>query len=300
MSDSIVRKHPVIFAAGVAAGLGAAATAAVMPRQGNVSVNRRWEEFKHFRYAHRGLHDDALGAPENSLAAFRRAREKGFGVELDVHLTADDRLVVIHDSDLKRMCGVEGTVEELTRAQLEDFRLDGTDQGIPTLPDVLRIFEWDGKGPIPAPLIIEIKTYADNCDLLTSRVMDCLDTFDVRYCIESFDPRVLFWLRRNRPEVIRGQLSMNFLRESGGTLPLCARVGATALLGNAIGRPDFIAYRYADRDNAAVKLACSVLGGKKVLWTIRDEPDLLVCESEGAIAIFEGFVPDPHAEVRSE
>lgn len=64
-----------------------------------------WETFEHVRFAHRGLHGP--GVPENSLAAFRRAAEAGYGAELDVHLTADGYLAVIHDSDLARMCGVE-------------------------------------------------------------------------------------------------------------------------------------------------------------------------------------------------
>ena len=46
--------------------------------------------------AHRGLHDNEHGIPENSMAAFQRAVDKGYGIELDVHLTADNQLVVFH------------------------------------------------------------------------------------------------------------------------------------------------------------------------------------------------------------
>lgn len=299
MARCMIRKHPALFAAGMAVGLGAASVCAMAPRMGDKAVDERWDEFARYRYAHRGLHDDSLGAPENSLAAFRRAREHGFGAELDVRLTADDRLVVIHDSNLKRMTGKEGIVEELTYPQLEVCRLNGTDQGIPTLGEVLRIFEWEGRGPMPAPLIIEIKAYCENADLLTSRVMECLDTFDVRYCIESFDPAVLVWLRRNRPEVIRGQLSMDFLADDADAgakpMPLPLRVGATALLGNVAAKPDFIAYRFDNREQPAVRLVCGLLGGKLVTWTIRSERDMLASEAEGAPAIFEGFVPAPQS-----
>ena len=75
-----------------------------------------WEKLEGFRYAHRGLHGP--GVPENSLAAFRRAAEAGYGAELDVHLTRDGRLVVIHDGDLERMCGVPGRVAEKPRRSL--------------------------------------------------------------------------------------------------------------------------------------------------------------------------------------
>ena len=73
-----------------------------------------WETFQGVRYAHRGLHDGAAGIPENSLAAFRRAVEGGFGAELDVHLMADGNLAVVHDSDLTRVCGRRALVEDLT------------------------------------------------------------------------------------------------------------------------------------------------------------------------------------------
>ena len=59
-------------------------------------------------YAHRGLHKIDKSIPENSLPAFEAAARIGYGVELDVHLTRDDELVVFHDDDLKRVCGVEG------------------------------------------------------------------------------------------------------------------------------------------------------------------------------------------------
>ena len=79
---------------------------------------------KHF--AHRGFHGEA-GIPENSMAAFRRARELGYGIELDVQLTKDDVLVVHHDYDLKRTCGTGKYIRDLTYEQLCRYRLMGTE-----------------------------------------------------------------------------------------------------------------------------------------------------------------------------
>ena len=56
-------------------------------------------------YAHRGLHDNETDAPENSMAAFRKAVDTGYGIELDVQLTKDRIPVVFHDESLKRVCG---------------------------------------------------------------------------------------------------------------------------------------------------------------------------------------------------
>ena len=66
--------------------------------------------FKNVYYAHRGLFDNNSDAPENSLAAFKKAVDAGYGIELDVQLSKDDKLVVFHDATLKRMCGIEGNV----------------------------------------------------------------------------------------------------------------------------------------------------------------------------------------------
>ena len=157
-----------------------------------------------WKYAHRGLHGD--GVPENSMEAFRRARENGYGVELDVHLLTDGGLAVIHDSLLMRTTGREGRVEDLTLAQLEEYFLENTMQTIPAFNKVLELF--DGK----VPLIIELKTAGKNYASLCKAVCEMLDTYEGVFCLESFDPRCVYWLRKNRPDLIRGQLTENFLK----------------------------------------------------------------------------------------
>ena len=82
------------------------------------------KQLQKFSYAHRGLHGN--GIPENSMAAFRAALEKGYGIELDIHLMADGELAVIHDTSLKRSSGVYVKITDLTTADLENYRLEGT------------------------------------------------------------------------------------------------------------------------------------------------------------------------------
>ena len=275
--------------AGSAAAACAATCAVLAPRHGVAVLDQQWREISRYRYAHRGLHGD--GVPENSVAAFRHAREHGFGVELDVHLTADDELAVIHDSELERMCGRRGVVEEMTLDELRECRLADTDERIPTFDEALSVFECDptGESDLLPFVIVELKTRGDNVAALCERAMSRLDEHLVRFCVESFDPRVVVWLRRHRPEVIRGQLAQNFMEEDWR--PVYQRVGGTALLSNAAARPDFVAYRFRDRDNAAVRLSCGLLGAHLVEWTIRSKEELAQCEAEGAVAIFEGFLP---------
>lgn len=282
------------IAAGAAAGVVAGACALVAPRRGGEGTEGRWAELCRHRYAHRGLH--AEGIPENSLTAFAKARELGFGVELDVHLTLDGELVVIHDSSLGRVCGRSGVVEQLTLAELGECRLMGTDEGVPTLDEVLRLFDASGDTTSPAPpVIVELKTADGNAALLAERTMACIDRYDLSFCVESFDPRALGWLRAHRPDVLRGQLVRSFLGDKD--LGLARRLGATALLGNVTARPDFIACRFRDRGLPAVRLACGRLGAHLVTWTIHSEREMLESEAEGAPVIFEGFIPDPRSTI---
>ena len=144
----------------------------------------KWELLKKYRYAHRGFHDKPV-IPENSLPAFRRAIEHGFGAELDVHLLKDGTLAVFHDSDLRRCANVDGQIEDLTLEELKQLRLEGTDEQIPTFDEVLALFES------ATPLIIELKTARGNHQALAKAVCERLDTYKGEFCIESFDPFAL-------------------------------------------------------------------------------------------------------------
>jgi len=124
--------------------------------------------FENRAYAHRGLSTADQSVPENSLPAFHRAVEAGYGVELDVQLTRDGYIVVLHDDDLKRACGVEDSVCDHTLAELRAMKLFGTEEEIPLFADVLRIF--DGK----QPLIVELK-YGPNWKELCAAVKEMLD-----------------------------------------------------------------------------------------------------------------------------
>lgn len=234
-------------------------------------------------YAHRGLHQKP-SVPENSLAAFRRAAERGFGAELDVHLLADGGLAVIHDAKLERTTGRPGMVEDLTLADLPEYRLEGTEETIPTLQQVLEAF--DGK----TPLIIELKAERNNCAALCEAVCRVLDGYPGAYCLESFDPRCVWWLRRHRPELVRGQLADNFLRDPAG-LPWALRFALTNLLPNVLGRPDFIAYRYGARGNLSNRLCRRFWKVAGAGWTLKNAEELAGAQAEGLLPIFEGFDP---------
>ena len=233
-------------------------------------------------YAHRGLHKE--GVPENSMAAFRRALEHGYGIELDVHLMKDGRLAVIHDASLLRTAGVDVNIEELTVEDLENYRLENTQERIPFLEEVLELF--NGK----APLIVELKP-VNNCAALCEAVCKLLDHYNGAFCVESFDPRCIVWFKKNRPNYIRGQLSGNFIANPKSKLPFLLKCVMTWNLGNFLSMPDFIAYKFADRQNITVKLCRSLWRLQGVTWTLRTIDEYNCAVNEGWIPIFENFEP---------
>ena len=234
-------------------------------------------------YAHRGLHGN--GRPENSMAAFRAALEGDYGIELDIHLLKDGNLAVIHDSLLKRTTGAEGKIEDLTTDELKHYRLEGTEETIPTFRELLELY--NGK----APLIVELKPVENNHAALTETACNMLETYPGPYCIESFDPRCVHWLKKNRPDIIRGQLSENFVKTSK-TLPLWLRFVLTHNLANFLTRPDFIAYKFAHRNQTPSNFLCRRLWGTQgVSWTIKNKADFDTAKQEGWLPIFEGFAP---------
>jgi len=230
-------------------------------------------------YAHRGLHGGDI--PENSMAAFRAALEGGYGVELDVHLLCDGNLAVIHDSALARTTGLAGRVEDLTTPQLRQCHLAGTGQTIPEFMDVLNLFQ--GR----APLIIELKSVDGNYAALTEAACNMLETYRGVFCMESFDPRCLMWLRRHRPDIIRGQLTEDFTAR-GGLLNFLL----THCMLNFLSVPDFIAYKFADRKKTpAVGVCRSLWKAQGVAWTLRSQAEYAAAREEAWLPIFEGFRP---------
>lgn len=240
------------------------------------------QKLRGWSYAHRGLHGNDV--PENSMAAFRLALEQGYGIELDIHLMADGELAVIHDSSLKRTAGADVEIEDLTAEQLEQYRLEGTNERIPLFRDVLALYA--GK----APLIIELKAHKGNHTALTEAACKLMDGYDGVWCMESFDPRCLLWLKKHRPDVIRGQLSENYLKKPEIKVPFYLKWIMSKNLGNFLMKPDFIAFRFADRRSTCSNRICMkrMVG---VSWTLRSQEDYDTAVSEGWIPIFEGFLP---------
>lgn len=241
------------------------------------------QEFRKYVFAHRGVHDRFV--PENSMEAFKRAKEAGYGIELDVHLLADGNLAVIHDSLLNRTTGMDGYVEDLTTDQLNKYQLGETNETIPELQKVLDFLAGE------TPLIVELKCFHDNYELLCNAACKMLDDYNGFYCMESFDPRCVYWLKKNRPDILRGQLTENYYKSKQSVLPWLLKFVLKNQMLNFLTRPDFVAYRYRDRKTISNYLCRKLWGIQGVTWTIQNHLEFDMAVKEGWVPIFEGFLP---------
>ena len=239
--------------------------------------------------AHRGLFSnkkkgrEAPPAPENSLEAFRLAVKHGYGMEMDVQLTKDDQLVVFHDGDLRRMCGVEGQVLDYTYEELQQFSLKGSDQRIPLFREVRDLVAGQ------APMIIEVKPEG-NSRRTAESLNEHMRDYQGIYCIESFDPRAVHWYKTHRPDIIRGQLSECF-KASGILHHDLVRALCRCLLFNFWGRPDFIAYNHKHKNQTSYRLCRKLFPVFNVAWTIRSQKELEAARDTFTVFIFDSFIP---------
>lgn len=258
---------------------------AIMPRMGHRKARKA---FRGVYYAHRGLFDNDGDAPENSLKAFERAAKAGYGMEMDVQVTKDGVPVVFHDFTLERMCGKEGKVCDYTWQELKNFTLAKSRETIPLFADVLKAV--GGR----VPLIVEIKV--EWMDLSVCPAADkLLRSYQGLYCIESFNPLVLLWYRRNHREIVRGQLSDGFVKASRlkeSWHLLVQNFLLQNLLFNWLTKPDFVAYNHKYEEVLARRLCRNLYGNMAVAWTIKSQEELERAKSKFDLFIFDSFLPD--------
>ena len=228
-------------------------------------------------YAHRGLFNE--DRPENSMAAFAAALECECGIETDVRLTKDGVPVLFHDDTLLRMCGDPRRVIDCTYDELSALRLAGSEEKIPKLSELLAL----AGGKIP--LLIELKGEDLNADLC-SVVAPMLDPFGDMIVVESFNPILLYKMKKIRPDMPRGQLVTALVSQNyPGNI---FRNGAlSCMLFNFLSRPDFIAYDKHFPDSVSVKICIKMFRAKPFVWTVRGKEEIEAYNAKNICPIFE-------------
>ena len=238
--------------------------------------------FRDRAYAHRGLWGE--GAPENSRAAFERAAERGFAIELDVQLSRDGTVMVFHDYTLDRMCTKEGRLSDFTAAELGKMPLDGMEtETIPTLREVLETVA--GR----VPLLIELKGESGNTALCPA-LLDTLADYKGEWCVESFNPLLLQWFRKNAPHVLRGLLWTDLGKEKRDGSPLVNFL-LTRMWLNCLCRPHFIAWDHKYPRGMARALAHR-MGAASFVFTVKDATAYRAFLDAGIAPIFDEFTPE--------
>ena len=241
--------------------------------------------------AHRGLHDATARRPENALSAFRAAIAAGYGIELDVQLTADGEAVVFHDDTLDRMTAETGPVAARRAADLRRIGLASSDDHIPTLSEVLDTVA--GR----TPLLIEIKDAGEALGptdgQLEAAVARALAGYAGPVAVMSFNPHHIITLRRLAPDLPRGLTTDAFDPADWPHTPpaTCARLA---------GIPDydaagasFLSHHFRDLARPRVR-DLRRQGAAILCWTIRSPDQEAEARRIAHNITFEGY-PAPHS-----
>ena len=207
--------------------------------------------------SHRGIHNNK-NIYENTLEAFRIAIEKDYIIELDVRITKDDKIVVFHDENTKRITKIDKIVEESTYQELNNQSIIH----IPTIEEVLKLV--NGK----VPLLIEIKQ-TNKVGRLEQQLMSLLNNYKGNYAIQSFNPLVLVWFKKHYPNIFRGQLSYQYKNKN---LPILKKILLKKMIFNIITKPNFISYKYNELSLKKIKQYQQ----KKILvlgWTVTSKEE---------------------------
>ncbi|MEO3385923.1 glycerophosphodiester phosphodiesterase [Mesorhizobium sp. CAU 1741] len=222
--------------------------------------------------AHRGFHDQNKTRWENTLSAFDAAVGRGYAIECDVHLSADGVPVVFHDDTLERLTGRQGSVHEVTAAELAQVTIGGTTDHVPTLAEMLARV----RGRVP--LVIELKGIQGKDEGLVAAVGRALADYAGEAAIMSFD----HWLVRQFAEQAPG-IPGGLTAHGRTTSDLEAHF---AMLAHPIS---FVSFGVMDLPNPFVNLVREKLAMPVITWTVRDEWGRKVTSEHADQMTFEGF-----------
>lgn len=224
--------------------------------------------------AHRGLHTDLI--PENSLLSFQKALEKDYSIEFDLTITKDEKVVVFHDDNLFRLCGVNKNIEEVEYSYLKELKLLNSEETVPLFEDLLSFI--NGK----IELIIEIKKH-NTIGVLENTVIKLLENYKGKYFICSFDKKILLWFRKNYPNLKIGLIfesSPKKFQKYNKVLFLYKYFKV---------KPDFISLEYKLLNSSIYKF-CRNKNIKLLTWTIKNKEEFEKIRNKVNGVIFENII----------
>ncbi|WP_378950912.1 glycerophosphodiester phosphodiesterase [Mesorhizobium sp. ANAO-SY3R2] len=225
--------------------------------------------------AHRGLHDLNKSCWENTLTAFKRAVERGYAIECDVHLSSDGEVVVFHDDTLKRLTGTDGYIWQRTAAEMGALRIGGTADHAPTLTELLNLV--DGR----VPLVIELKGIPGKDEGLVAKVGAALRDYKGKAAIMSFDHWLIRDFSSHAPGIPAGLTAWgDQVHELEAHFSMLAH------------NISFVSYGVGHLPNRFVSFVREKLAMPVITWTVRDQDAVTKTFAHADQMTFEGFEPD--------
>jgi glycerophosphoryl diester phosphodiesterase len=249
--------------------------------KGDRGFGEAWDLLFDPPIAHRGLWSPD-GPPENSLAAFQAACAAGYGIELDVQLSADGEAMVFHDDHLDRMTGAEGRIRDRTAAELGELRLGGSDEKIPTLLETLAVVGHR------AMVHIELKTPYGEVGPLEQRTHEVIADHNGPVCVIGFNPYSHAWFAQRYPGVLRGLDSYSYAKAPH--MAKAQRRAFAQLEHVEIARPHFLALGL-DMLPSPKAATLREAGMPVIAWTVREPAQWENVKDGCDNMIFEGFSP---------
>lgn len=236
--------------------------------------------------AHRALHDRAAGRPENSRDAVRAAVQAGYGIEIDLQLSADGQAMVFHDDTLERLTAETGPVFARTAAALSAIGLRDAADGIPTLAEVLEIIGGQ------VPLLIELKDQSGfgrpGPGPLEQATATALAGYRGPVAVMSFNPEMVAAMARLAPGIPRGITTGSYDPDDYDPTPpdVCDRLRAIPDY-DAVGAC-FISHEWTDLDRPRVA-ELKARGAAVLCWTIKSPADEATARRIADNITFEGY-----------
>ena len=231
--------------------------------------------------AHRGLHSKDKTVPENSISAIKKAIDKGYGIEIDINVLGDGNVVVFHDNNLKRLCGIDKYLKDLNYNDIKEMKLLNSEEKIPLLKEVLELVNGQ------VPLLIELKPKGDNRLLFKSFIKTIRDYKGI-YAIHSFSPQIVYWFKKYHPEIIRGQITEYFKDDL--KISKFRKYLMKSMAFNFITKPDIINYGIYDLPNKY----CDKLHKKGMViiaYAAQNQKDFDMVKTHYDNSVFEYFIP---------
>lgn len=244
------------------------------------------DSFLKLPIAHRGYHNADAGIIENSRAAFEAAIDAGYAIELDVQLSADGHAMVFHDYAMSRLTDVSGAIRTRNRDDLTQITLSGSDQTIPTLPEVLALIA--GR----VPVVIETKdqdgAMGPDVGPLEKSVADALVGYAGPVAVMSFNPHSVIALAALAPDVPRGIISCHYPAEHWPTLNEKIRHRLREIPDYDNAKACFVSHRHDDLANPRIA-ELRQAGASIICWTIRSPEADVEARKLADNVTFEGY-----------